>query len=250
MLFRIRILCMRFGCLWASVHVSCASARVALCLQMTGHMLAGGSFALFAQLRRQGLLTSHKVEAHGSAGKGAPAGADVRPASPAAATIGGGDPPPMVRVPVCHCCRAPSARHQGMTTGILPANRAMHGHLQSHSCRQLVPLQGIRLNIPDAFSFTPCWQDWRQRLVAGNVVQEALRFMVVLGVGAIMGDGVLTPAVSVVSAVEGLELAASGISRGLSDVMTLLPVERCSSGSLRLVHHAEGRPIWHAGQPF
>lgn len=38
--------------------------------------------------------------------------------------------------------------------------------------------------------------------------------MVVLGVGAVMGDGVLTPAVSVVSAVEGLKLAASGISQG------------------------------------
>ena len=36
----------------------------------------------------------------------------------------------------------------------------------------------------------------------------------VLGVGAVMGDGVLTPAVSVVSAVEGLKLAASGISHG------------------------------------
>jgi K+ potassium transporter len=36
----------------------------------------------------------------------------------------------------------------------------------------------------------------------------------VLGVGAVMGDGVLTPAVSVVSAVEGLKLAASGISQG------------------------------------
>ena len=32
--------------------------------------------------------------------------------------------------------------------------------------------------------------------------------------GAVMGDGVLTPAVSVVSAVEGLKLAASGISHG------------------------------------
>jgi K+ potassium transporter len=38
----------------------------------------------------------------------------------------------------------------------------------------------------------------------------------VLGVGAVMGDGVLTPAVSVVSAVEGLKLAASGISHGTS----------------------------------
>lgn len=57
-------------------------------------------------------------------------------------------------------------------------------------------------------------QDWRQRLISGHGVQEALRFMVVLGVGAVMGDGVLTPAVSVVSAVEGLKLAASDISQG------------------------------------
>lgn len=36
---------------------------------------------------------------------------------------------------------------------------------------------------------------------------------VVLGVGLIMGDGVLTPAVTVVSAVEGLQIATSGVTR-------------------------------------
>ena len=35
---------------------------------------------------------------------------------------------------------------------------------------------------------------------------------VVLGVGLIMGDGVLTPAVTVVSAVEGLQIATSGVT--------------------------------------
>lgn len=47
-------------------------------------------------------------------------------------------------------------------------------------------------------------KDWRQRLIERPRVQLALKAMVVVGVGAILGDGVLTPSMSVVSAVEGL----------------------------------------------
>lgn len=35
--------------------------------------------------------------------------------------------------------------------------------------------------------------DWRQRLIESRKSQNVLRVLVVLGVGAIMGDGVLTP---------------------------------------------------------
>jgi K+ potassium transporter len=35
--------------------------------------------------------------------------------------------------------------------------------------------------------------DWRQRLIESRKSQYVLRVLVVLGVGAIMGDGVLTP---------------------------------------------------------
>lgn len=47
-------------------------------------------------------------------------------------------------------------------------------------------------------------KDWRQRLIERPRVQTLLKAMVVVGVGAILGDGVLTPSMSVVSAVEGL----------------------------------------------
>ena len=39
--------------------------------------------------------------------------------------------------------------------------------------------------------------DWRQRLIESRKSQNVLRVLVVLGVGAIMGDGVLTPVSSV-----------------------------------------------------
>jgi K+ potassium transporter len=35
--------------------------------------------------------------------------------------------------------------------------------------------------------------DWRQRFIQSRKSQNVLRVLVVLGVGAIMGDGVLTP---------------------------------------------------------
>ena len=40
-----------------------------------------------------------------------------------------------------------------------------------------------------------------------------IRVLVVLGVGMIMGDGVLTPAISVVSACEGLQQASAAVTR-------------------------------------
>ncbi len=43
--------------------------------------------------------------------------------------------------------------------------------------------------------------------------QNIIRVLVVLGVGMIMGDGVLTPAISVVSACEGLQQASTAITR-------------------------------------
>ena len=43
--------------------------------------------------------------------------------------------------------------------------------------------------------------------------QNILRVLVVAGVGMIMGDGVLTPAISVVSACEGLQQASANITR-------------------------------------
>lgn len=39
----------------------------------------------------------------------------------------------------------------------------------------------------------PAKPDWRQRLIESKRAQGVLRILVVFGVGAIMGDGVLTP---------------------------------------------------------
>ena len=45
-------------------------------------------------------------------------------------------------------------------------------------------------------------------------MQNVIRTLVVIGVGMIMGDGVLTPSVSVLSAMEGLAVAVPSIQKG------------------------------------
>lgn len=54
-----------------------------------------------------------------------------------------------------------------------------------------------------------------RRLLNAAAARQLMHLLpqVVLGVGLIMGDGVLTPAVTVVSAVEGLQIATSGVTR-------------------------------------
>ena len=45
-------------------------------------------------------------------------------------------------------------------------------------------------------------------------MQNVIRTLVVIGVGMILGDGVLTPSVSVLSAMEGLAVANPSIQKG------------------------------------
>lgn len=51
-------------------------------------------------------------------------------------------------------------------------------------------------------------------LQATTMYQRVLRVLVVMGVGFIMGDGVLTPSMSVLSAVEGLQVPMPDFNRG------------------------------------
>ncbi|DBA95327.1 hypothetical protein WJX82_010494 [Trebouxia sp. C0006] len=50
--------------------------------------------------------------------------------------------------------------------------------------------------------------DWRLKLARNVTYQQVIRVLVVFGVGAIIGDGVLTPAISVISSIEGLHQVA------------------------------------------
>lgn len=62
----------------------------------------GGSFALFAQLRRQGLLTSHKIEAHsGRPHCSAAARRNNQPPTGEHVVTDGATPPPNVRAVNC-----------------------------------------------------------------------------------------------------------------------------------------------------
>lgn len=56
--------------------------------------------------------------------------------------------------------------------------------------------------------------NWRIAMCRSKAFQRSIRVAVVIGVGMIMGDGVLTPAISVVSAAEGLKLVSASITTG------------------------------------
>ena len=67
--------------------------------------------------------------------------------------------------------------------------------------------------------------DWRQRLISERWLQRALNVAVVVGVGAILGDGTLTPSISVISAVEGLERVSPTVfGRGAPATVALAAV--------------------------
>jgi hypothetical protein len=82
-----------------------------------------------------------------------------------------------------------------------------HGH---SLCCQVTG--GLHSKLPLASVPSPLRDVWRPRLGGrarqNKTLQVVIRTLVVVGVGMIMGDGVLTPAVSVVSAVEGLAVAS------------------------------------------
>ncbi|KAK9804738.1 hypothetical protein WJX72_002866 [[Myrmecia] bisecta] len=84
----------------------------------------------------------------------------------------------------------------------------------------------------------PVLEGWRDQFGAQRWLQLIVRYMVVIGVGAIMGDGVLTPAISVVSAVEGLQVAIPSITRGvivgvsIAIIASLFLVQRYGTGKI------------------
>jgi len=61
-------------------------------------------------------------------------------------------------------------------------------------------------------------------------MQNVIRTLVVVGVGMILGDGILTPSVSVLSAVEGLSVAIPSVQKGTrAPRQALLPAPRRQS---------------------
>ena len=84
--------------------------------------------------------------------------------------------------------------------------------------------------------------------VQGRFLQIVIRTLCVLGVGMIMGDGVLTPAISVVSAIEGLGNIPGG---GGNIPRSQFPQSQCSQPlpvlciSCRLLPAAvDSSPCW------
>ncbi|KAK9819481.1 hypothetical protein WJX81_002292 [Elliptochloris bilobata] len=96
--------------------------------------------------------------------------------------------------------------------------RASSSRGQSGASNSPVPAANAR---PKASGLSPAQRtgstpqhDWRQRLIANKHMQNVIRTLVVIGVGMILGDGVLTPSVSVLSAMEGLAVANPIIQKG------------------------------------
>ncbi|CAL8467497.1 g7035 [Coccomyxa elongata] len=76
--------------------------------------------------------------------------------------------------------------------------------------------------LPTVTEYSTKLCDWRQRLIESRHTQSILRVLVVAGVGMIMGDGVLTPAISVVSACEGLQQASANITRSIIVIIAIV----------------------------
>ncbi|EIE24503.1 potassium transporter [Coccomyxa subellipsoidea C-169] len=76
--------------------------------------------------------------------------------------------------------------------------------------------------LPTVTEYSTKLVDWRQRFIENRHTQNILRVLVVAGVGMIMGDGVLTPAISVVSACEGLQQASANITRSMIVIIAIV----------------------------
>ncbi|KAK9799835.1 hypothetical protein WJX73_007321 [Symbiochloris irregularis] len=66
-----------------------------------------------------------------------------------------------------------------------------------------------------ALAAPPGAQGWKQRLVESVRLQKTIKVAVMIGVGLLFGDGILTPSISVVSACEGLQVRWPDVSRGV-----------------------------------
>lgn len=99
------------------------------------------------------------------------------------------------------------------------------------------PASSPRLRASDSKTAT----DWRARLVSARLTQRVLRVAVVVAVGCILGDGVLTPSISVVSAVEGLGLplpkafvsgSAANVGVSVAILIVLFLLQRAGTGGM------------------
>ena len=70
------------------------------------------------------------------------------------------------------------------------------------------------MDAPGQWHLSPPHVEQLCAAVQNTHMQNVIRTLVVIGVGMIMGDGVLTPSVSVLSAMEGLAVANPNIQKG------------------------------------
>lgn len=77
--------------------------------------------------------------------------------------------------------------------------------------------------IPVQFQERPSRPDWRQRLIESRATQNVLRVLVVLGVGAIMGDGVLTPVTGIAGSITKVSRLSASIAFGASVTWSARP---------------------------
>ena len=175
----------------------------------------GGTFALYSILKRQG---ASETVAAGTASARADAAAD----RDAAAGLTG-----YTRAPESGCGsifkrRAAADWRQGACGGLGAGRAPVGGRTPRGGGGGAAAAPPPSTSQPTGARFRVRWADdyadterggaaharptpdWRQRLISARWLQRALNVAVVVGVGAILGDGTLTPSISVISAVEGL----------------------------------------------
>lgn len=164
----------------------------------------GGTFALYSLLRRAGVAPDAD-EAARSMGRGG-------------GVSGGGD----------------AAATDTDTPRPTTVHRRRGAQWPSSGMR---PASSPRLRASDSKTAT----DWRARLVSARLTQRVLRVTVVVAVGCILGDGVLTPSISVVSAVEGLGLplpqafvsgSAANVGVSVAILVVLFLMQRAGTGGM------------------
>ena len=174
----------------------------------------GGTFALYSLLRRAGVAPGARDAA-------------ARAAGGSTATPSGGGSTAAAALRAC-------AARMWPTPSLQPVAEAPAAW---RAAAKLAPTDA------GAAAPSPPTPDWRARVIASPALQATLSVLVVAGVGAVLGDGVLTPAISVLSAAEGLALPLPSFAVGSPPVVglaaailvALFAVQRAGSGGMSIL---------------
>ncbi|KAJ7294197.1 hypothetical protein O6H91_Y539300 [Diphasiastrum complanatum] len=104
---------------------------------------------------------------------------------------------------------------------------ALYSLISRHAKISLIPnqnpedrhLSGYKLALPSAVKYS---SQVKQILERSKIAQKLLLVVTLIGTCMVIGDGVLTPAISVLSAVQGIQVQATGLSQNVVVVVSVI----------------------------